>query len=125
MSRATKWLAAALALLCAASAAFLLLRPKGTAAPVATVTLDGEVVETIDLDGVEEGYSFTLTAPDGGSNTVEVAPGKIRVSHADCPDQVCVKQGFIEDGTVPIVCLPHKLIIEIRGGGDGLDAATG
>ena len=125
MSRTTKLLAAALALLCASSAAFLLLRQGEAEHPVATVTLDGEVVDTIDLNAVEEGYSFTLTVPDGGSNTVEVAPGKIRVSQADCPDQVCVKQGFIADGTVPIVCLPHKLIIEIKGGGDGLDAATG
>ena len=49
----------------------------------------------------------------------------IEESEAGCPDQVCVHQGFIADGTVPIVCLPNKLIIEISGGGDRLDAATG
>ena len=51
--------------------------------------------------------------------------GRIRVSQADCPDQVCVDQGWIADGTVPIVCLPHKLVIEIVGGGSAFDAAAG
>ena len=35
---------------------------------------------------------------------------------ADCPDQVCVHQGWISDSTVPIVCLPHQVIIEVTGG---------
>ena len=52
-------------------------------------------------------------------------PGRIRVSAADCPDQVCVEQGYISDGTVPIVCLPHGLVIEIVGGEEPLDGAAG
>ena len=51
--------------------------------------------------------------------------GRIRVESADCPDQVCVDQGWISDGTVPVVCLPNRLVIQIEGGGDGLDSATG
>jgi hypothetical protein len=43
---------------------------------------------------------------------------------ANCPDQTCVKQGVIKDGTVPIVCLPHKVIVRIEGGESGLDAAN-
>ena len=53
-----------------------------------------------------------------------VEPGRIRVESADCPDKVCVNQGYISDGTVPIACLPHKLIIRIEGGDSGLDAAN-
>lgn len=58
-------------------------------------------------------------------NTVEVQAGRVRVSRADCPDQVCVNQGWISDGTVPIVCLPNQLIVQIEGGGSPLDAQTG
>ena len=108
----------------AASAAFLLLPKKGTASPVARITRDGVLLEEIDLAQVEEPYSLTLE--DGsGTNTVLVEPGRIRVSEADCPDQVCVNQGYISDGTVPIVCLPHKLMVEIVGGGGDLDAGAG
>ena len=68
--------------------------------------------------------SFTLE--DGsGANTVQVERGRIRISAADCPDQVCVKQGWISGGAVPIICLPHRLTIEIVDGGGGLDGAAG
>ena len=61
----------------------------------------------------------------GRTNTITAQPGRIRVESADCPDQVCVDQGWISDGTVPVVCLPNRLVIQIEGGGDGLDSATG
>ena len=92
--------------------------------PVARITWDGEVVEEIELDRVGRGYSFTLENQEG-SNTISVEKGRIRVAQADCPDQVCVDHGWIADGTVPIVCLPHKLVIEIVGGGSIFDAAAG
>ena len=107
-----------------ASAAWLLLGSGKTDAPVARITRDGALLEEIDLDRVDETYSFTLE--DGrGINTVLVERGRIRVSEADCPDRVCVNRGWISDGTAPIICLPHKLMIEIVGGGGDLDGGAG
>lgn len=106
------------------SAGVIFMQKKRPASPVARITLDGELLEEIRLDQVEKAYSFVVE-DEFGSNTILVESGRIRVSQADCPDQVCVNQGFISDGTVPIVCLPHKLIIEIVGGGSDLDAAAG
>ena len=125
MNKYTKWVMAGLMLLGAICAAALLFRPDSGGRPVARITVNDTIVNEIDLSTVKEPYSFTLEGPGGFSNTVLVEPGRICVSEADCPDQVCVHQGFISDRTVPIVCLPNKLIIEISGGGDGLDAATG
>ena len=99
----------------AASAAVLLLRGGTADGRVARITRDGVLLEEIDLDKVAEPYSFTLE-DESGTNTVRVERGRIRVSQADCPDRVCVNRGWISDGTMPIVCLPHKLIIEIAGG---------
>lgn len=124
MSRSVKGIAALLALLLAGSAAVLLLRPKGEG-QVARITLNGKVVEEIDLSRVEQPYTLTLEGPGGFSNTITVEKGRICVSKAGCPDQICVHQGYISDGTTPIVCLPNRLIIEITGGGSGLDAAAG
>jgi hypothetical protein len=108
----------------AASAAFLLFQGPKARAPVARITRDGVLLEEIDLDRVAEPRSFTLE--DGsGTNTVQVERGRIRVSAADCPDQVCVKQGWISGGAVPIICLPHRLTIEIVDGGGDLDGAAG
>lgn len=125
MIKSTKVILLLLAAAVAACAVFLLLGPGKTGRPVARITLDGALVEEIDLGGVGEAYSFALDGPGGFSNTILVEAGRIRVSQAGCPDQVCVHQGYISDGTVPIVCLPNRLIIQITGGGDGLDAATG
>ena len=108
----------------AASAAALLLQRGGAPSPTARITRDGMLLEEIALEKVDEPYSFTLE--DGsGSNTVQVEKGRIRISEADCPDQICVNQGWISGGAVPIVCLPHRLMIEIVGGGGGLAGAAG
>ena len=124
MSRGAKAILAALILILAGSAAFLLLRPKGEG-QVACITLNGKVVLEIDLSRVEQPSTLTLEGPGGFSNTITVKKGRICVSKAGCPDQICVHQGYISDGTTPIVCLPNRLIIEITGGGSGLDAAAG
>ena len=108
----------------AAAAACLLLRNGETDNPVARITRDGVLLEEIDLNQVEKPYSLTLE--DGsGTNTVQVERGRICVSEADCPDQVCVNRGWISDSTVPIICLPHKLMIEIVGGEGALDGGAG
>ena len=122
--RSTRFWALALgaAALCCA-AAILVLRLTATPAAWAVVYQDGEVVERIDLSRVTEGYSFTVEG-QWGSNTVEVEPGRIRVSAADCPDQVCVRQGWVSDSASPIVCLPHRLVIQLTGGESGVDAVS-
>ena len=82
------------------------------------------VVQEIDLARVAKAYSFTIDAPDGGRNTVTVEPGRICVSEADCPDQVCVMQGWLSDQAMPIVCLPHQLVILLKDVDPGSDAVA-
>lgn len=126
MSRGAKILAALLVLAVAASAVWLLLVPKDApTGAVARITQNGELLEEIPLEEVEEPYSFTITGENGAENTVSVERGRISISHASCPDQVCVNQGWISNGVVPIVCLPNGIVIEITGGGEDLDAANG
>lgn len=126
MRRSTKtWvlLLAALAAAClGAVAALELLSPPAVTAEIYQA---GVLVRTVDLVHVDSPYSFSLEAPGGGSNTVQVERGRIRISCADCPDRVCVDQGWIDSGAVPIVCLPHQLVIQVKGEAGEIDAATG
>ena len=92
---------------------------------LARVYQRGELVEEIRLDRVREAYSFPLTGEGGAENVVEVEPGRIRIVSATCPDQVCVRQGWISDSTVPVVCLPNQVIVEIVGGEGFVDTAAG
>jgi len=54
-----------------------------------------------------------------GYNLIEVGDGKVRVIEADCPDKLDVKQGYISNPGEVIVCLPNRLVIEIKG--DSID----
>lgn len=83
----------------------------------AQIYQDGELLRTIDLNAVAVPYEFTIECDDG-INTIYVEHGAISVKFADCPDQICVNQGSISDSLVPIICLPHRLVIKIQGAED-------
>ena len=104
-------LVAVAALLILLSVLFLTARTDGT---TAQIILDGEVIREIDLSRVSEPYTFVVEDGNGGTNRVVVEPGRICVSEANCPDGICISQGWLSDQDVPIVCLPHRLIIKIR-----------
>ena len=87
-------------------------RGEGT---VAVVSVDGEVLERIDLSKVRKPYDMDIST-EYGHNTVHVEKGAISVSEADCPDKVCMYQGRLTGSGIPIICMPHRLVIEIEGG---------
>ncbi len=111
---------AALALL---SAAAIVLMNGGDRA-VAEIVRDGEVVKRIDLSRVTGPETFTVEDGAGGYNVVTVEPGRIRVEDANCPDRVCVHYGWLERSRIPILCVPHKLMIRIVGADGGPDAVS-
>lgn len=57
--------------------------------------------------------STTVVSTELGTNLVVVENGTVRVSEADCPNHDCVDQGVISRAGQQIVCLPHKLTIDI------------
>lgn len=123
MRRTRFWIVVIAVLLAGSVAAWLLLAGR-TAGGMAKVYQDGTLLYTIDLRTVEEAYTISVEDPDGGYNIIAVEPGRIRVLEADCPDQVCVRQGWISTSAAPVVCLPHGLVIEITGGEGNMDAVV-
>ena len=119
------WLILIGAVLVLSLAASLVIFLGGDKATAALIYQDGVCIRRIDLTGVDAPWSFTVEW-EGGYNVVEVDRGRIRVAEADCPDQTCVRQGWRSAGTVPIACLPHKLVIQLEGGGDNpVDGVAG
>lgn len=47
-------------------------------------------------------------------NTIEIKNGKVDVIDATCKNQICVKHKKIEKSGESIVCLPNKVIVEIK-----------
>lgn len=97
-------------------AAILLLLKKSAVQGSLTADIyqDGELYTSIPLDQVTESYTFTVTNLAGNTNTIEVRPGEIGVISADCPDKICVKQGFIHNTLLPVTCLPNRLVIRLH-----------
>ena len=62
----------------------------------------------------------TATAEKGDYNLIEIDGDRVRIKEADCDDQICVRRGWATKNGETIVCLPHKLVIEVRStdGGD-------
>lgn len=118
------WLALIAALALACLGGMLVIEHLRPPAVTAEIYQGGVLLRTVDLTEGRS-YSFDVEAPNGGSNTVTVDNGRICISHATCPDQVCVLQGWVSDGVIPIVCLPNQLVIQIKGGEQDLDTATG
>lgn len=99
--------AAVLLLLCAA--VLLLLLHHGRRADFVSITLDGVCIRTIDLRTAPD-EEFTVES-DHGFNIISIESGRIRITDADCPDKSCVLSGWLTQTGLPLVCLPHRLVI--------------
>lgn len=80
----------------------------------ADITVDGQLYRRVPLSGHHGREEFTIQTP-GGSNTVCVEGETIAVTEADCPDKLCVETGRASRPGGIIACLPHRLIIEVKG----------
>ena len=69
------------------------------------VTVDGkEVYKT----SIKKDQIYQIPEKNG-TNVMQIKDGK-----ADCKDQICADHKAIEKSGETIVCLPHKVVIEIR-----------
>lgn len=98
--------------------AILLSRRNTAKNKYANIYQDGTLIRTIDLNAVEQPYTFTIEGKNSAENVIEVRKGEIGINSASCPDHVCVKMGFISTGAIPITCLPNHIVIEIRDTAD-------
>lgn len=49
-------------------------------------------------------------------NTLQIKNNEVKMIQATCPDRLCIKQGAISKKGQSIICLPHKLIVEVVSG---------
>lgn len=116
------------------SASFSLLyllcpRLGGTAAGggyIAEIYQDGRLLYSIPLNDLSQNRTFVVESAEGGINEIEIRPGSIGIISSDCPDKLCVRQGFITDAKLPVTCLPNRLVILLRPApkGESQDSIT-
>ncbi len=68
----------------------------------------------LDSDAPEERRFVPPDGPAEAFNVVRFEKGRARVVNANCPDQLCVRRGWISrDASSPAICLPHRFSLEI------------
>lgn len=105
---------AVLILLSAVSLIFILLPKDREGGFTADIFQNGNLIASISLDEVREPYRFTVTGDGSCTNEIEIRPGSIGIISADCPDKLCVHQGFISNSSLPVTCLPNRVVILLR-----------
>lgn len=60
---------------------------------------------------------YPVLPENGNYNLISVIDGKVMMEAADCRDQICVNHKPIMSERESIICLPHKIVIEIEGNG--------
>ena len=110
MTKGVKLLIAAIALIFSASVIAIILGMKKSDSTCVEVVQNNRISYRFDLSQ-EENRTFRVEFPDGGWNDIKIENGKISIIDADCPDKTCVKTGVLRSESIPIVCLPHKLVI--------------
>ncbi|MEG1311217.1 MAG: NusG domain II-containing protein [Romboutsia sp.] len=80
----------------------------------ATIKVSNVLYDNIELFSLKEKKTLTIQTPNG-NNTLLIKNNSLQILDADCNDSICVNQGVISNIGQTIVCLPHKLIIEIKG----------
>ncbi|MBQ4118757.1 MAG: NusG domain II-containing protein [Clostridia bacterium] len=73
------------------------------------VTVDNQVKHCYNIN------KDTEVVINNGKNTnmLVIKNGTVYISEANCPDKICVAHRAISKIGETIVCLPHKLVVEI------------
>lgn len=111
LTRADKWIIAIILSVALGGIGFNAAALRGDGERSAEVYKDGRLVQVIAL---RAGYHEELRL--GGHehfNLIAAENGRIKVAEADCPDQICVRTGWVSLAPQQIVCLPYRVVIKI------------
>ena len=59
--------------------------------------------------------SYEIRQDDGSVNVIAVENGAVFMKEANCRDGLCIRQGKMRNGAKTIVCLPHKVVVQLKG----------
>ena len=82
------------------------------------ITVDGELYGTYSLDKDQ-------VIQIGNTNVCEIKDGQVKMTEADCPDHLCMKQPAVGGAGGYIVCLPNRVVIQGEGDSDSQDSQGG
>lgn len=84
----------------------------GAEASSVVVTVDGE--ERLRRPLAMEN-TYEIRQDDGSVNVIAVEGGAVYMKEANCRDGLCLGMGKMRNAAKTIVCLPHKLVVQLEG----------
>lgn len=100
------------ALICALALYLVSQVSLGAEASSVVVTVDG--VETLRRPLAMENR-YEIAQEDGSLNVIRVEGGAVFMEEANCRDGLCIRQGKMKNAAKTIVCLPHKVVVQLIG----------
>jgi hypothetical protein len=77
----------------------------------AEITQNNVLVKRINLNEVKKPEEFIL--PGRYHEIVQVQKNRIRFKETHCPDQICVRSGWLQQPGEIAICMPNKAVINI------------
>lgn len=87
---------------------------KGYNNTYAEITIAGKLYKNVPLSE-HRGEEVIELKTKEGLNIIKIKDDKIGIIEADCADKVCMNPEYIDKAGQSLVCLPHKVMIEIKG----------
>lgn len=111
MFRKKDFILMAVLIVTAAASALLIAFARRTAGAAVRVTIDGVFYGEYRLS---EDQSVSIDEKYG-HNRLVIENGSAYMAEADCPDGYCMEYKPISRGGETIICLPHRLVVEVTG----------
>lgn len=77
----------------------------------AVVLIDGKETECHSL---KQDGTYKISAGNGRFNVLVISNGEADMKDASCPDKICVRHKPIHKTGETLVCLPNKVVVEIK-----------
>lgn len=114
MTKGDKFLIVFVIILAIVSTLFIRRQAFSSTGKYISVQVNGKEIKKIIFDSKIIGNTIPIQS-EYGYNLILIGDEEVRVIEADCPDKIDVKQGYISRIGETIVCLPNKMVVEIKG----------
>lgn len=88
----------------------------------ASITQNGNLIKQINLKDLKDSDYVYINEPI--KQVILAEKGRIRFLESDCPNQICVKTGWLTKSGDRAVCMPSKVVITIVGDNKQVDSVS-
>lgn len=78
-----------------------------------SIQINGKEIKSVKLSKDIIGKTYEIET-EFGRNVLQFGDGEVKIIEASCLDKLCIEQGTIKNVGQLLVCLPNRLVVEIK-----------